>query len=228
MAIRPARLRHRNAPLFHRPARPTWKSLASAAQGSEIAVRVTNNFKNEPAPYDGRLGNFAPGDYALRVRVAAGSDIKEMLYQGVPITDGTLHVAAGANGTLRIIATQGAAALTCTTADPDGHPIADSTVVLVPEKATTRTTLTWRDVANLRSDNQPMEWRTMTEAITSLAIDWYGFEISAHNSRHPGVPKSPTSPNEDMEVDFFIPPNASISGTRLARITTFSTVRFMA
>jgi hypothetical protein len=38
------------------------KSLGSA-QGSEIAVRVTGNFKNEAAPYDGPLGSFAPGDY---------------------------------------------------------------------------------------------------------------------------------------------------------------------
>jgi hypothetical protein len=112
------------------------KTKLGSAQGSEIAVRVTGNFKNEAAPYDGPLGNFAPGDYALQVHVAAGSYIKEMTYQGVAITDGILHLAAGASGTLRIVASQGAAALTCTAADADGHAISDSTVLLVPQQAT--------------------------------------------------------------------------------------------
>jgi len=126
-----------NADRLNQQVNQVMKTMLGSAQGNEIAVRITGMFKPEPAPHDGSLGNFAPGDYALQVHVAAGSYIKEMTYQGVAIADGILHLASGANGTLRVVATQGAAALTSTAADADGHPIADSTVVLVPEKANT-------------------------------------------------------------------------------------------
>lgn len=112
--------------------------------GNEVVVNLTpagamgSTSIIEPAPYDGPWGNdLTAGDYSLGVQVARGAYVKEVSYGGVAITDGMLHLAPGTNGTLRVVAAQGAVTLSCQVSDSDDNAVSDATVVLIPQSATT-------------------------------------------------------------------------------------------
>jgi hypothetical protein len=115
----------------------TWPEMAD---GGEVAILLSSADvpraqKSETAPYRGPFGSdLNPGDYAVDVRVAAGSYVKELTYGGVPVTDGTLSLVAGVNGTLRVVAAQGAATVTAKVTDADGKPLPDTNMVLIPDR----------------------------------------------------------------------------------------------
>ena len=102
------------------------RSGPAIAEGSEIAVILTGggsaeqSSKAAPAPYRGPFGaDLLPGDYAVEARVASGSYVKELLYNGVPVADRMIQLAAGIHGTLQVVATKGGGAVTVKVADGD-------------------------------------------------------------------------------------------------------------
>lgn len=122
-----------------RTERTEYRTGPEMGDGAEIAILLSSADlpqanRSETAPYRGPFGSdLTPGDYAVEARVAAGSYIKEITYNGVPVTDGVLHLAAGVSGTLRVVASQGAASVTAKVTDADGNPLPDRNLVLIPD-----------------------------------------------------------------------------------------------
>jgi hypothetical protein len=125
------------------------RSFASS-QADRIAVNLTglrnglSVLTSEAAPYDGpfRWGPgrddtaaaaIPAGDYLVGFSPPSGSYVKRMTYNGVTFTDRLLHLAPGASGTLRIVASQDAGTLSYKVADADGNPVPNATVLLIPE-----------------------------------------------------------------------------------------------
>ncbi len=110
-------------------------------EGSEIAVTLSADglpspvSKAAPAPYSGPFGqDLVPGDYSVEAQVAPGCYVKELAYNGVPIPNRVLHLAAGMHGTLRVVASKGGATVTVKVTDSDDKPLTGAVVVLAPER----------------------------------------------------------------------------------------------
>lgn len=111
------------------------------AEGSEIAVTLTTGevsrfSKAASAPYSGAFASdLAPGDYSVEARVVSGCYVKELSYNGVPIPDRVIHLEAGIQGTLRVVASRGGGTVKVKVTDSDDKPVAGAMVVVAPQRA---------------------------------------------------------------------------------------------
>jgi hypothetical protein len=111
---------------------PLGPQIAASLWRTDIDSQVRFS---KPAPYvDTRGITLSAGDYAIQVSVAPGSYVKEITFNGVAVTDGMLHIAAGSSATLRIVASQGGSSVTARVTDPDDNPVSEATVLVMPER----------------------------------------------------------------------------------------------
>jgi hypothetical protein len=105
-------------------------------------VGVTNGLSENltaQVPSEGPFREGIPvGDYAVQVQAFGPSFAyaKEVDYNGDKLTDETLRVAPGANGTLHVVMARDVATVTASVVDTDGKPVPNATVIVVPQSVT--------------------------------------------------------------------------------------------
>jgi hypothetical protein len=99
--------------------------------------RVTVNLAGISNNFQGPVRDSVPaGDYAVNVWAPGDSYVKEMTYNELKLAGSVLHLAPAANGALRVLLARGTATLTIAVADAEGKPVADATVIVVPDSVT--------------------------------------------------------------------------------------------
>ena len=91
-------------------------------------------------PYDSLLANgIPPGDYAVEFETFGRTVAypKEIIFNGVKLTDGILRFAPESSNTLHVVMATDVATITVTVADIDGKPVPNATVMLIPDSVTT-------------------------------------------------------------------------------------------
>jgi hypothetical protein len=92
-----------------------------------------------PVPADVPFQTGIPaGDYIVQVRTFGSSFgyVKELMYNGARLTDETLRVAPGDNGTVRVVMARDLATIAAHVTDTDGKPVPNATVIVVPDSVT--------------------------------------------------------------------------------------------
>jgi hypothetical protein len=94
---------------------------------------------NLPVPSDSPLRHEIPsGDYSeFQTSGKAVAYPKEVTYNDVKLPDGVLRIAPGGGGTLHVVMARDQATIAVSVTDTDGKPVANATVMLVPESVMT-------------------------------------------------------------------------------------------
>jgi hypothetical protein len=92
--------------------------------------------------YFGSTSESVPaGDYIVNVGFPRGSYVKKVTFNDINLAGGVLRLAPAQSGTLHILLAHGDAQLSIAVADAEGKPVPNTTVMVVPESATSAAAL---------------------------------------------------------------------------------------
>ncbi|HEX3743082.1 MAG TPA: carboxypeptidase-like regulatory domain-containing protein [Bryobacteraceae bacterium] len=113
-------------------------------RGTSLSVTLSGAYQQNvemsaqiPSSFDLAKG-ILPGDYTVDAAlIGLTAYVKEINYGGVNVTDGIVHVLPGVPGTLQLRLARDVSTLAVKVTDSEGNPVLGSTVIAVPDRATT-------------------------------------------------------------------------------------------